>query len=288
MCSSFKGVAVFVLVLVNFLFAAAGLLMLAFGIAARATPETIIKLLSYSGDLSEKASHAGFDLAGIIQSSSVFLIILGAVVAVVGLFGCIGACCNVKWMLSVYIIILIIILLAEVAIIIFGALYPEKFKSETQPLMLKSLREKFKSDVTFNSSETFVLPLSEVELAWTSMQFELGCCGANGTQDYMTINFTRAIAGATVPVSCCKLKDGPGIIPTSKDQFYDFNDCQSRSPQATSLNEMNCYTAVELMVKGYGRIAIGIAAAIIGIEIILILLTVWVCRSIGIDRSKGV
>lgn len=80
---------------------AAGLLMLAFGIAARATPETIIKLLSYSGDLSEKASHAGFDLAGIIQSSSVFLIILGAVVAVVGLFGCIGACCNVKWMLSV-------------------------------------------------------------------------------------------------------------------------------------------------------------------------------------------
>jgi Tetraspanin family len=80
---------------------AAGLLMLAFGVAAAAKPESIVQLLSYTGELASTARNAGFDLAGILQNSSVFLIVMGVVVALVGLFGCIGACCNVKWMLSV-------------------------------------------------------------------------------------------------------------------------------------------------------------------------------------------
>ena len=74
--------------------------MLAFGVAAAAKPESIVEVLSYTGDLTKKADDAGFDLAGMIQNSAVFLIILGAIVALVGLFGCIGACCKVRWMLA--------------------------------------------------------------------------------------------------------------------------------------------------------------------------------------------
>ena len=80
---------------------AAGLLMLAFGIAAAAKPVSVVEMLSYTGEVTEKAKDAGFDLAGIIQNSAVFLIIMGAVVSLVGLFGCIGACCKVRWMLAV-------------------------------------------------------------------------------------------------------------------------------------------------------------------------------------------
>jgi hypothetical protein len=75
--------------------------MLAFGIAAAAKPESIVQLLSYTPELTTRAGSAGFDVAGILQSSSIFLIVMGSIVALVGLFGCIGACCTVKWMLSV-------------------------------------------------------------------------------------------------------------------------------------------------------------------------------------------
>lgn len=283
-----KGFAVFVLVIINFVFAAAGLLMLAFGVAAAAKPESIVQLLSYTGELASNARDAGFDLAGILQNSSVFLIVMGVVVALVGLFGCIGACCNVKWMLSVYLVVLIIILAAEIALIIFGALYPEKFKEQTQPVMKKTLDDKFSNDVVKSTNDTIQMPQNQIDLAWASMQFELGCCGAFGISDYQSNNFTRAVPGAIIPVSCCALKDGPGHIPVSTSQFVDFGGCQHSSPAPDSFNKQDCYTAVEALLKGYGRIAIGIAAAIVGIEIILILLAVWVCRAIGTDRSKGV
>lgn len=288
MCGSFKGVGVCILVIVNFVFAAAGLLMLAFGIAAAVQPDSIIKALSYVGDISQKSSSAGFDLAGIIQSSSVFLIVMGAIVGLVGLFGCIGACCNVKWMLSVYLVVLILILLAEIALIIFASLYPKKFQDETQILMKQALNQHFHTDVTISSNGTLLLPLEEVNLAWTSMQFELGCCGAYGYSDYASINFTSAIPRPAVPVSCCQLKGGPGKLPSSQADFVDLKGCQSPNPSNSTINTGSCYTAVESLINGFGKIAIGIAAAIIGVEVILILLTVWVCRSIGTDRSKGV
>ena len=79
---------------------AAGCLMLAFGIAAAVQPDAVIKMLSYTGDLTKLANNAGFSLVDIIQNSAVFLIVMGAIVALVGLFGCVGACCRVKCMLG--------------------------------------------------------------------------------------------------------------------------------------------------------------------------------------------
>jgi hypothetical protein len=49
---------------------------------------------------------------------------------------------------------------------------------------------------------------------------------------------------------------------------------------------MGCYEALENVVKTYGRVAIGIAAAIIGIEVILILLAAWICRSIDVTTKS--
>lgn len=75
--------------------------MLAFGIAAAAKPDAVVDMLSYTGNLTDMARDAGFSLVEIIQRSAVFLIVMGAIVAFVGLFGCVGACCRVKCMLGV-------------------------------------------------------------------------------------------------------------------------------------------------------------------------------------------
>ena len=66
---------------------------------------------------------------------------------------------------------------------------------------------------------------------------QLGCCGANGPGDYKTSNFTRTFPTATVPVSCCALKAGPGI-PTSMGDFVDLTSCQSSSPSDASVNKL--------------------------------------------------
>ena len=80
---------------------AAGLLMLAFGVIAIVRAETLVEIFDYFPRLTEHASRAGFDLPSTAQDSAVFMIVLGGIVGLVGVLGCVGACYNVKWMLSV-------------------------------------------------------------------------------------------------------------------------------------------------------------------------------------------
>lgn len=267
-----KQVAILLLVLVNFVFAAAGLLMLAFGVIAIVRAETLVEIFDYFPRLTEHASRAGFDLPSTAQNSAVFMIVLGGIVGGVGVLGCVGACYNVKWMLSVYIVILVVVLLAQIALIIFAALFPTTLQAKIQPAMNKTL-SKYHDDGFVNTT-TYVMPTSEIELAWASMQFALGCCGAYGYEDYAHTNLTSS---QKVPVSCCTLTSGPGSIPTEISDFTDLRACLSGDEK--HINSENCFDAVDDLLVKSARIAIGIAAAIIGIEVILILLAVWVGRS---------
>lgn len=267
-----KQVAVLLLVVVNFVFAAAGLLMLAFGVIALVRPETLVDLFDYFPQLTEHASKAGFDLPSTAKNSAVFMTVLGGVVGAVGVLGCVGACYKVTWMLTAYVVILVIVLLAQIGLIIFVALFPTTLQEKIQPAMNKTL-SKYKNDGTLNET-TYVMPTSEIELAWASMQFALGCCGAFGYQDYARTNLTSS---QKVPVSCCTLKSGPGSIPTKTSDFNDLKACLNGGE--TYINTQNCFDAVDDLLVKSARIAIAIAASIIGIEIILILLAVWVGRS---------
>ena len=80
---------------------AAGLLMLAFGVIALVRTETLVEIFDYFPQLTAHASKAGFDLPATAHDSAVFMIVLGGVVGGVGVLGCVGACYNVQWMLSV-------------------------------------------------------------------------------------------------------------------------------------------------------------------------------------------
>lgn len=277
------------LVVVNFVFAAAGLLMVAFGIAAAVKPQSIVEIFSVVPDLSEKSKAAGFNIEETMQSSAVFMIILGAIVAVIGLFGCVGACCKVKWMLSIYIIVLVLVLLAEIALIIYASVFPNHLESNTRPLMYESL-QKYKSDGSGdNVNGTYTLPVDEHDLAWASLQFEAACCGAYGYKDYSNVTFVKtgfhpAQNPQSIPVSCCKLKAGAGHIATTKSDFVDLNQCLTGHEDF--INTQDCYSALQDLMRKYSKIAIGIAAAIIAIEVILILLAMYLCRSVSTTQKS--
>ena len=76
----------------------AGLLMLAFGIVAIVKPDYILVILGNIPGMDK--IPAAFDLGGIITGSAIFMIVLGAVVGAVGFFGCCGACCESKGLLT--------------------------------------------------------------------------------------------------------------------------------------------------------------------------------------------
>lgn len=272
-------ISVVLLVIFNFLFVVAGGLMLAFGIAAAVKPESVETMLSSVEGIKDMASASGFDLVTILQRSSIFLIVMGGVVVIIGIFGCFGACCRNTCMLGTYIAILVVIVLAEVALIIFAVVYPDKFRGEFQPAMRKTL-DKFDSDGSFNANGSYVMPTSPVAVNWALMQFKLFCCGAYDYGDYANLTFTRLAPypNAKVSISCCRTLSN-AELPKSQSDFKNLANCLSANPDPENINEANCYDQLETLLKQYGRIGIGIAAGIIGLEVVLIILAIIICRS---------
>jgi len=286
----FRSFAKVLLIIVNIIFFLAGLLMLAFGIAVVVAPVQCLNFLKTSGiNFNSWQGDTGNYFVQIVQACGIFMIILGAVVAVIACFGFFGACCDNKCMLVTYAIILIIILLAEVALIIFAAVYPTAFNSTAKTSVFNLLTADFKSDiVTYpNGSLGNVSTGSGV---WAALQLELGCCGSNNYTDYAQFNWTRtACPGQAntcyyqVPLSCCKLKSNSSL-PASTNDFVNYNSCITTA-DAGSTYQGGCTDGVINLIKSYSRIAIGIAAGIVGLEIILIILAFVMC-CIASDRSS--
>jgi tetraspanin-18 len=275
----------FILVVINLIFFLASGLMLAFGITGKANPDLLGKIFSSiipTGE-QEKLNNIGINVTQIIIDNSTFMIIVGVIGLVIATFGFIGACCMVRWMLVVYGIVLIILLLAEVALIIFAAVYSDSFKSVFQGAMYKSLTDDFRNEITFYNDTAVKLPTGAVELSWASIQMNSKCCGAYNYSDYKTLtNWNRTLSSkytnVSVPISCCKLMDGVQD-PSSATQFQDLEKCLRGMD--SYIYSQNCYDAlhddISKFITNYKGIAIGIASGICGLELILIIFTFVLC-----------
>jgi len=81
----------------------AGALMLAFGITAKVDQDAVAEIFSkvLPTQSRDELKEIGVDLSDIVASNSTFMIVLGVVVLVIAIFGFVGACCMVRWMLVV-------------------------------------------------------------------------------------------------------------------------------------------------------------------------------------------
>jgi hypothetical protein len=270
-------------IIVNILFLLAGLLMLALGISLVVAPEKVLKFAE-SGGLNFSSFNDTSDgyFLEIIKACGIFMIILGGVVAIVAFLGFVGACCESQCLLVTYAIILIIIVLAEVALIIFAAVYPTVFRKSAADLLNKSLND-YGEDarrLPNNTIDFTHLNDNGVGLGWIAIQTAFNCCGSLNSTDYKNnAKWKTANPGQVVPLSCCKLKPGKELGETSAD-FVDLDGCQT-SQSSTSTNTNGCTDAImgeaEKLLKKYGTIAIGIAAGIVGLELIMITLAFVLC-----------
>jgi tetraspanin-18 len=279
-----------VLVIINIIFFLASGLMLAFGITGKANPDLMAKVFTYILPQQQQAylNNIGVNLTQIVISNSTFMIIVGVVGLVISLFGFIGACCMVRWMLVAYAIVLIILLLAEVALIIFAAVYSDSFKSVFQQAMYKSLTDEFHNEIVFYNNTAFLLPTGAVELAWAAIQLKDKCCGAYNYTDYSHLtNWNRTLSSqysnVSVPITCCALSSGISVSDVtqigSPSNFLGLNQCLAGN--SAYINNQNCFDAVKndisSFIQNYKGIAIGIAAGICGLELILIIFTFCLC-----------
>jgi len=74
-----------------------GFVLLIFGIIALTSDYAMTKFISSIPGTSDIEQIV--NLKELIKSSAIYLIILGIVIVGIGVFGCCGACCKIKWML---------------------------------------------------------------------------------------------------------------------------------------------------------------------------------------------
>jgi hypothetical protein len=288
----FRSFAKVILIIVNIIFFLAGLLMLGFGIALVVAPEKVISFLSSNVNFAQISDSTGGFFVEIIKASGIFMIILGAVVAIIAFFGFFGACCESKCMIVTYAIILIIIVLAEVALIIFAAQYPNVFEKVGEQTLNETLYKEFNRDVMVDKSGTIMAGGEglKVETAWNAFQVKFNCCGSSNFTDYGNFNWTptnncsapivcNSDSKLKVPLSCCKLNT-PNVTPTNLTDFTNPGECQKTASSSFTHIE-GCSKKIIVTVKDYimqySKIAIGIAAGIVGLEIILITLAFIIC-----------
>ena len=117
----------------------------------------------------------------------------------ISFLGCCGACKQVKCLLGMYSLVLLLILLAEVAVGVFVAVYSAKLKDILTPVLQASIRDNYMGDM---GNKTLA------SIAWDAIMYNLECCGAlNGTDFAQPSNVwtTRLPEGQLAPRACCKV-----------------------------------------------------------------------------------
>lgn len=128
-----------------------------------------------------RLSHYTEFFDGTVNVAAVSLIVIGAIVFIIGFFGCCGAYKESYCMTLTFSILLAIIFIIEIAIGIAAYVARDKVRDLLEEQMDKTLKD-------YNTKDN-------VKKAWDGMQKELECCGVTGAADW---------GNATLPSSCCK------------------------------------------------------------------------------------
>jgi CD63 antigen len=273
MCS--RGCAKVLLGIFNVLFFLSGILLLAFGIASIVDPEGVTRFLSHIPGVDSMVII--INIPDVIISSAVFMIVLGSLMFVFGFLGCVGAWCSVKPVLFFYWLLLLVLILAEVALIIYAAVMPEAAKTRISDVMYTSLHQDFEP-VSINATAV-TLPSDVVALSWVSMQFEVGCCGVHNSTDYENFSWNNTFyipqhTVAKVPPSCCVTRSKD--VPKSTSEFVDLSQCLNG---VDYYHKNGCHMAVVDLARQYSYIPIGICSCVIAIEFVCMMAAIFLWRS---------
>ncbi|XP_066988234.1 CD63 antigen-like [Macrobrachium rosenbergii] len=175
---------------------------------------------------------------GQYQTPAVGLIILGAIILAVSFFGCCGAKRDSVIMLWIFIGLMTVILLCEIA----TAVTVTVLRRDIEELVQKNLNE------TMSHYED---PKALPTMAWNEIQRKHRCCGVTSYLDWDNTPYGAEVSG--VPDSCCIVEnfgcgqDVFGFVPSGNDTVVP------------NIYSEGCYQALSDAARGnIGAIAGGV------------------------------
>lgn len=198
------------------------------------------------------------------NAAAILLIVVGALIFVVGFFGCCGACKENSCMLCTFVVFLCIIFVVEIAAAVLAAVYRNELGSVLEKAMVEQAQTKVLNEYSANSTGS--------NLAWQRMQMELKCCGGAGYMDYRNNTHFKV---DLVPKTCCHLTNDDPTEP----HVANWVTCKQEASQdkvtdPTQLWDQGCYSGLVEWLDHKAVILIGVA---VGLALIQILGIVFAC-----------
>ncbi|XP_045208026.1 tetraspanin-1-like [Mercenaria mercenaria] len=258
-----EGCGQILLVLINLLFSLIGIALLVVACLVRFGSDLLDSYLqdaysAFQKALEDAASDnniniSDLDIGDIAGDASLAFIVIGAFFFILGIFGCIGAVCKVKFLLIVYTIVLMTIFIAELVFVIL--LFT--IKSTLDGWIRSPLITKLQDDYTgINGNDTFTLTMNFV-------MHEFECCGIDNYKEFNNSKRWKRTIDQTIPFICCK---------NSSD-----TQCVSNPSENNSFIDQGCYEAVNNWLTDHSSVLIGVGTSVAAIQLLLIIFSLVIC-----------
>lgn len=274
-----------VVTIINFALWISGILLIVFGAIALASPSTIITILNVIPGVAIVTDI--LNPYYLFEGMAIFMIVLGSLLFLFGGVGCHGIWKMNKRMICNYWILLIVGVLTEIAVIIYGAVYPPTVNTYVQTQLYTSLNSSFQAVTILPDGTVDYSNSSTQAAAWEMLQSQTQCCGVMNYSDFATLSWTQPAGYMHVlPPTCCATTLNYGKNISSTSQFKSLNNCLNQSiPLPQSYWTTGCWENVINMVWQFDYIAIIIAACLMAAQLIGIVLTAHQWRKLVRDSG---
>jgi len=195
-----------------------------------------------------------------VDSILIPMTILGAIFLVIGLLGCVGAITEKGWLLKPYFFLVFLIVIAQIGILIAGAVMKDEVKDTVLEAM-EGIFNKYKEKYV----EDEAVDIKEDEARYVNIiQKLIGCCGyEDGSTWWKTTSSTK------IPPGCCSgWTYDTDFVVTADTALVD--NCDN----AGDLNEEGCRETASSLLNEFGVIIIAVIAAIVVLQILCL---AWAC-----------
>ncbi|XP_071154415.1 CD63 antigen-like [Mytilus edulis] len=209
------------------------------------------------------------DTPSLLESAAYVLIATGAFVVFISFVGCCGACLKSKCLLRIYVVVIGLMLLLEIAAVVLVIVYKDKLETYAKDNLSTMLNDNYIGPYSTSNA---------ISLAFDLAQIVFKCCGVVNQTEYASINTWNTTyaydsgggvyvtATATIPVTCCQFNNEdafPDDMTTFLNSIVD-NQCPVTQAGA---HTTGCYDALKDEFNKYFSILIGIASGIAGLQV---------------------
>ncbi|CAF3530434.1 unnamed protein product [Rotaria socialis] len=261
----------FLIVLLNIIFIVVGIALLVIGIyLVKNTKMQQLRPL-FNADLATTDSQ---NLSTIEILAFVFIGI-GGIILLIGFLGCCGAIKTFRFLHLIYAIIIGGIILAEIGLVIYFAIYENRFKSNFVNNLKESIVYNYVGTLIDNVTST-----NPISISWDFLQFNLQCCGAINKTDYLDAlhwNRTNPYKRNTiliVPFTCCPLNTTKNWSQLPK------NMAEASTCAITGVNSYSggCFDDLVDLLNSYKKYIIIGLIVVVGIEIFAFVFAILLFR----------